>query len=327
MIGNSITDFSALTPDLVLQLVEQALGCRASNLCRPLTSYINRVYEVKLDDDSWVVAKFYRPGRWSRAALQDEQDFVTELAAAEVPVIAPRAGADGKVLQEFDGMYFAVFPKKGGRPCEEPSEAQWLELGRLLARVHQVGAERQPEDRIRIHPDHSTASHLADIMKAPFPSAGLRNQYRQVVDEVLEMIRPLFDGIDAGRIHGDCHHLNILARPDEPLHLIDFDDMAVGPAIQDIWMLLPGHVPQAQRELNLLLEGYESMRDFDRSTLRLIEPLRAMRFLHYTAWCAHQKADGGFARLSPDWGSNAFWKQEIADLERQRQEIIDAIEG
>ena len=122
----ALPDFSQLTPDVVLELVEKTLGRRASNLCRPLTSYINRVYEVKMDDDSWVVAKFYRPGRWSRDALQDEQDFVTELAAAEVSVVAPLASPSGSTLQEHHGMYFAVFPKKGGRPCDEPSEAQWL---------------------------------------------------------------------------------------------------------------------------------------------------------------------------------------------------------
>ena len=317
-------DFSQLTPDVVLQLVEDALGARASNLCRPLTSYINRVYEVQLEDNRWVVAKFYRPGRWSAAALQDEQDFLTELAAADVPVIAPLPGDGGRTLHLRDGLRFAVFPKKGGRPCDEPTEDQWRELGRLLARVHQVGAARRPRDRVRIHPRHSTAGHVEEILAHDFPHPGTQREFESLVDRLLERIDPLFDGLDELRIHGDCHPANILFRPGEPFHLIDFDDMAVGPPVQDLWMLLPGTVRNAARELDLLLEGYETFRDFDRATLRLVEPLRAMRFLHYTAWCARQKADGGFSRLAPDWGTNVFWRRELADLERQLREIDDA---
>jgi Ser/Thr protein kinase RdoA (MazF antagonist) len=222
-------------------------------------------------------------------------------------------------------MGFAVFPKKGGRPCDEPSEAQWLELGRLLARVHNVGAQHAPRDRIQIHPAKSTELHVEEIFKLEFPSSGLQDEFEDKVNEIIELVMPLFDGVENIRLHGDCHPANIIYRPGESIYLIDFDDMAVGPAVQDLWMLLPGHARHAQRELNLLLEGYETFRSLDRRTLRLIEPLRAMRFIHYTAWCAHQKADGGFARLAPDWGSPAFWKQEIHDLEKQRQEIVDAL--
>jgi Ser/Thr protein kinase RdoA (MazF antagonist) len=320
-----VSDFSHLTPDVVLQLVEQALGVRTSNLCRPLTSYINRVYEVQRDDGAWVVAKFYRPGRWSRIALQDEQDFLNDLAAAEIPVIAPLPGADGRTLQEHRGMCFAIYPKKGGRPCDEPTDDQWRELGRLLARVHQVGTRRRPKDRIRIHPLHSTAAHLRDILAHPFPHAGLRTQFEAAAAALVERIAPLFDDLDETRLHGDCHPANILYRPGEAFHLIDFDDMATGPAIQDFWMLLPGALRNCPREADLLLDGYETFEDFDHASLKLIEPLRAMRFLHYTAWCARQKADGGFARIAPDWGSATFWRQELADLERQRQEIEDAL--
>jgi Ser/Thr protein kinase RdoA (MazF antagonist) len=317
-------DFAQLTPDVVLQLVEQALGRRSSNLCRPLTSYINRVYDIQMEAGDWVVAKFYRPGRWSPVALQDEQDFLVELAAAEVPVIAPLTCADGRTLCDEAGLRFALFPKKGGRPCDEPSEDEWRELGRLLARVHQVGAARRPKDRIRIHPQYSLADHVDEILAHEFPHAGLRDQFEDVVDELVDVIEPLFEGLAETRLHGDCHPANIIHRPGESFYLIDFDDMAVGPPVQDLWMLLPGTVAQAARELNLLLEGYETFRDFDHSTLRLVEPLRAMRFLHYTAWCARQKADGGFARVAPDWGTAGFWRQEVADLERQLQEIKDA---
>ena len=321
----ALPDFSHLTPDTVLQLVEQALGRRCSNLCRPLTSYINRVYDMEMDDGSWIVVKFYRPGRWSRDALQDEQDFLFELNEQEIPVIAPMKCADGQFLQEHHGMYYAVFPKKGGRACDEPTDRQWLELGRLLARVHAVGATHPPRDRIEMGPQQSTAAQVRFILESDFVRPSLRSQYEEAVRSVLDLVTPLFEGVEKIRIHGDCHRNNIICRPGEPFTLIDFDDMAVGPAVQDLWMLLPGHLRQSLGELGLVLEGYETFRELDRGTLRLIEPLRAMRFIHFTAWCAKQKADGGFARIAPDWGSESFWKQEIHDLNQQRQEIVDSL--
>lgn len=323
----ALADFSTLTPDLVLQQVEAALDTRCSNLCRPLTSYINRVYDVQLDDGGWVVAKFYRPGRWSRAALQDEQDFLGELAAAELPVIAPLRGRGGATLHEHEGLFFSIFPKKGGRPVDEFNDDQWKEFGRLMGRVHLVGAEHAPRQRIVIHPRRSARENLAAILAIDFPFPSLRREFSDVANELLDRIEPLFEDAEKHRIHGDCHVANLLQRPGEPIYLIDFDDMAVGPSVQDLWMMLPGHRRDSQRQLDLLLDGYETFREFDYATLRLIEPLRAMRFLHFTAWCARQKADGGFARLSPDWGSGGFWKQEIHDLRRQLQEIEDHERG
>ena len=224
-------------------------------------------------------------------------------------------------------MHFAIFPKKGGRPCEEPTDEQWKELGRLLARVHQVGAEHPPRDRITLHPTHASETHLREILATEFRQASLKREFEREAREILDLIRPLFDDAEFVRIHGDCHPANIIHRPGEGFHLIDFDDMAWGPPVQDLWMLLPGHVRQVKREVDLLLDGYEMFREFEYGSLKLIEPLRAMRFLHFTAWCAHQKADGGFSRLAPDWGSDAFWKREITDLNRQKQEILDALDG
>jgi Ser/Thr protein kinase RdoA (MazF antagonist) len=323
----ALADFSELSPDRVLHWVEQALGRPASNLCRPLGSYINRVYDVQMDDGSWVVPKFYRPGRWSRDALQDEQDFLRELSEAEIPVVAPLVGVDGELLHEQHGLTFAIFPKKGGRALEEPTPEQWKELGRLLARLHTVGEQHAPHDRVRLHPEISSSQHLDFILEGEFPNPRVRDDYAEVADDILERIAPLFDDLATTRLHGDCHRANILGRPGEPFFLIDFDDMSVGPPVQDLWMMLPGLLKNSRVEMDLLLEGYETFRTFDYSTLRLIEPLRAMRIIHYTAWCARQKRDGGFARVAPDWGSTAFWRQETADLQRQRQEIEDALAG
>lgn len=319
-----LSDFSQLTPDVVLNLVESALGARSTNLCRPLSSYINRVYDVQLEDGTWVVIKFYRPNRWTRAALQDEQDFVAELAAAEIPVIAPLRGPDGTTLHEQNGMFYAVYPKKGGRTLEEPDPAQWLELGRLLARMHVVGSQRPARHRITLDPRVSTEEQLELILRSDFSTPGVRREYEQIAREIIGRISPLFDGLSRIRIHGDCHRANIIGRPGEPFFIIDFDDMAMGPPVQDLWMVLPDHVKNSRAELDRLLEGYETFREFDYSSLRLIESLRAMRMIHFTAWCARQRADGGFARIAPDWGATSFWRQETADLQRQLQEIEDA---
>lgn len=320
-------DFAELTPDAVINAVESALGVACSNICRPLGSYINRVYEVGLESGGFVIPKFYRPGRWSPEALQDELDFLSELHAAEIPVVPPLPGVDGALLHDLGGTRFAVFPKKGGRPLDEPSPADWVQLGRLIARLHAVGASHAPRDRIRLHPAYATEQHLAFILDSGTLPRDLVNEYADAAESLIDFIAPLFDDIPTLRLHGDCHRANILFRPGEGFHLLDFDDMAVGPAVQDLWLLLPDRLARARAEMNLLLEGYETFYEFQDETLRLIEPLRAMRYILYTAWCARQKADGGFARLQPGWGTAEFWRQELADLKIQRQEIEDALSG
>ena len=315
--SEALADFSHLTPDHVIERVEQALGVRCTNLCRQLNSYINRVYEVQAEDGSWVIIKFYRPGRWSRDALLDELEFLQELRAAEVPVVAPLVEDRTGLLEDAHGVFYTLFPKIGGRPLVEPSPERWVELGRLLARVHEIGARHAPRDRITLHPEHVTLQHLDTILAAEFPYDSLRTEYGDLVDDLIEVIAPLFDDTELIRIHGDCHAQNLLDRPDEPLRLIDFDDMALGPAVQDLWMLLPDRPDQSRIEMDLILQGYEVFRDLPPGEIKLVEPLRAMRYIHYTAWCARQMADGGFHRLSPDWGSASFWKREMDDLRKQ----------
>jgi len=318
--------FDTLTPDRVLDLVEGALGCRCNGICRPRASYINRVYEIGLDDGVFLIAKFYRPGRWSRAALQDELDFVAELAADELPVVPPLAGKDGALLHTVDGLPFALFPRCGGRPLEDLSAEDWQQLGRLLARLHNVGARHPPHDRITLAPQHSLAAHLRFLVESGLIPGGLRDEYRIEVDAIRTLITPLFEGVTSIRIHGDCHHGNILHRPGEAFHLIDFDDMALGPPAQDIWMLLPGHPRESLTELDALAEGYETFRPFDWGELRLVEALRAMRYVHYAAWCARQQADQGFVQTVPGWGTGNYWRQEIDMLSRQREEILQEID-
>ncbi|OGQ96939.1 MAG: aminoglycoside phosphotransferase [Deltaproteobacteria bacterium RIFOXYD12_FULL_57_12] len=318
------TAFHALTPDAVISLAETALGGRCTNLFRPLASYINRVYELQREDGSGLIAKFYRPGRWSGAALRDEHDFLRELAAQEIPVVAPLTLLDGTTLGCQAGMHFALFPKKGGRSFDEYNDDQWLELGRLLGRVHAVGGSRLARERITMAPDRSTREQVEYILKGVkggFMPADLVKEYRAIAESLVREISPLFAGVELIRIHGDCHFSNLIYRPEESFFLIDFDDMAVGPPVQDFWMLLPGRREESFAEIELFLEGYETFQRFDRRTLALIEPLRAMRYIHYTAWCAHQAAEDGVCRAVPDFGSREYWRRETGDLADQLQQI------
>ncbi|MBU0675463.1 MAG: serine/threonine protein kinase [Proteobacteria bacterium] len=315
------TVFSSLTPEVVINAVEKGLGIRCTNLCRPLNSYINRVYELQTDDGKGVIVKFYRPGRWTPAALKDEHDFLTELAELEIPVIAPYDFKDGRTLQRLGDISFAVFPKKGGRSFDEYNEDQWLELGRLLARVHSVGEGRRAKARLTLLPDRATRTHLDYILQGDFIPAGLTKKFKQLTDELLIEITPRFQGIEMIRIHGDCHFSNLIHRPGESFYLIDFDDMVMGPPIHDLWMLLPGYLSESFTEVENFLEGYETFRRFDRRTLKLIEPLRAMRYIHFMAWCAHQVVDDGITRVTTDFGSYEYWEREIRDLEEQLDRI------
>jgi Ser/Thr protein kinase RdoA (MazF antagonist) len=318
------TAFQDLTPDRVISLVETALGVRCTNLFRPLNSYINRVYELERESGGGLVAKFYRPGRWSRAALLDEHDFMRGLVESEVPVIAPLTLRDGGTLGHGDGMYFAVYPKKSGRTFDEYTDEQWLELGRLLGRVHAVGAAQHPKDRITMAPDRSTRSQVDYILGGAFVPAELTGRFKDLTDTLIGEIAPLFHGVEMIAIHGDCHISNLIYRPGESFYIIDFDDMAIGPPVQDFWMLLPGYRGESLAEIDIFLEGYELFRRFDRRTLRLIGPLRAMRFIHYMAWCAHQVAEDGHSRVAPDFGTRDYWLRELGDLATQLERIRSA---
>lgn len=317
----SICAFQELSPDKVIIETEKAMGVSLTNLCRPLNSYINRVYELECEDKTGMVAKFYRPGRWSIAALQDEHDFLLELIDAEIPVVAPLRHVSLQTLGLFGKISFAVFPKKGGRSYDEYTDDQWFELGRLLGRTHIVGARRRPKDRITMAPERSTREQVDYLLAGSFIPAGLVHEFRAITDTLIAEITPLFQQTEMIRIHGDCHFSNVIYRPGESFYIIDLDDMAVGPPIQDLWMLLPGYLEDSVAEAEMFIEGYETFRDFDRRSLGLIEPLRAMRYIHYTAWCAHQVAEDGLSRIAPDFGTHAYWQKEIQDLAEQLERI------
>ena len=318
------TAFHSLTPDRIITLVEKALGRRCSNLCRPLISYINRVYELEADDGGGLIAKFYRPGRWSQEGLQDEHDFLFELSGQEIPVIAPLILRDGSSIGSYKKINFAVFPKTGVRSFDEYNDDQWLELGRLLGRTHNVGAMHLPKDRLTMAPDRSTRQQVDYLLQGSFMPADMLGRFKDLTDSLINEISPLFDKAGMIRIHGDCHFSNLIYRPGESFYIIDFDDMVMGPPVQDFWMLLPGHREDSLAEIELFLEGYEMFRDFDTGSLRLIEPLRAMRYIHYTAWCAYQFAEDGETRVAEDFGSRHYWQTEMGDLADQLERILNS---
>ncbi len=322
-----VKTFTELTPDLILDAVEEATGRPFTPLAHSHPSYINRVYELQAADGERLIAKFYRPGRWSAAALREEHRFVLDCEAEDIPVIAPLPLENGDTLGDADGYAFALYPKRWGRVLEVTDEESWIRLGRVMARIHLAGQQQDAEHRVTIHPAHSTTHDVNVLLEGDLIDPMCHREFEAIARDTLDLITPLFDDCDLIRIHGDAHAANILDRPDEGIMVIDFDDMAMGPPVHDLWMLLPGNKSEARYELDLILEGYEQMREFQSWTLRLVEPLRMMRMLYFLAWAAMQSDDPGFRHNFPDWGTHNFWQREIGNLRIQLQNIRDELEG
>lgn len=310
--------FDNLTPDIMIDAVEQVLERPMSGLAAPLPSYINRVYELQAMDGERLIAKFYRPGRWTYEAILEEHKFVMDCAIDDIPVIAPLVLPDGETIGTTgEGNFFVLYPKRFGREIEINRDEEWRRLGRVVARMHLAGARDDAPSRVRLHPETSTVNDIQLLLDGDFMPAECRSDFIEVTAKIMQNICRLFDDIEYIRIHGDCHRANILERPGEGLMIIDFDDMMTGPPIQDLWLLLPGYAMDCRREIDLVIEGYCDMRDFDDWTVQLIEPLRVMRLIYFLAWCARQSSDLRFKHHFPDWGSRSFWHREIVDLHDQ----------
>ena len=313
--------FESLTPDLVISAVEEALGEPMSPLAASLPSYINRVYELQTAGGERLIGKFLRPGRWSLAAVRDEHAFVADCAAEDIPVVSPlplRKHVDSiSTIGNVDGVLFAIYPKRSGRELNLDDEESWLRLGSVAARMHLAGDMRKAEARVKLHPELSTRNDLNELLAGGVIPMESRREFEEIANEIIEKATPLFNGCETTRLHGDCHRANILERPGEGILVIDFDDMMVGPPIQDLWLLLPGHLTQCRSEMDLLIEGYERFRDFDESSTRMVEALRAMRMIYFLAWSHRQSMDYNFRNEHPDWGTDAFWRSEIQDLKNQ----------
>jgi Ser/Thr protein kinase RdoA (MazF antagonist) len=327
--NNSTIGFAGLTPDIVLSTVENATDTYLTGLITPFPSYINRVYELETDNGDRLVAKFYRPGRWTEAALKEEHIFMQDCEERDIPVVCPVQLSDKKTLGYSNGFYFSVFPKKSGRLFELNNDEDYLRAGAIIGRIHSSGISRKAEHRINLDPSLSTRTDIDELLTGNLISGNLKTDFKSITDEILELIIPLFEGVKKQRIHGDCHVGNILSRPgidgNDQLMIIDFDDMAMGPAIQDLWLLLPGSLSESRKELNLLIEGYEQFSSFDYSTSRLVEALRVMRIIYFLAWCGRQIDDFQFRNNFPDWGTDKFWENELLDLNKQLDEIKESI--
>lgn len=307
--------FYRLTPDEVADAVEVG-GRRCTGRFTPLNSYENRVYQLELDDGSLVVGKFYRPGRWTREAIAEEHAFLSELGAAGFPVAEPLALASDTTIGEVVGISYAIFPKVVGRAPQELDDAQVKELGRLLARLHEVGARRSPRARSALSPATYGRGELGHLLAEGHLPDEVRAVYAASVEALLGRIEPLFAGVPTHRIHADCHLGNLLWGRQGPT-FVDFDDMTVGPAVQDVWMLVPSADEEGNRQRRLLIKEYAEHRAFDPGWLRLVEPLRALRFIRYSTWIARRRNDPSFRRTFPEFGTVQYWQREVQDLREQ----------
>jgi Ser/Thr protein kinase RdoA (MazF antagonist) len=313
---SSAPPYAGLTPDRILDALD-SVGIRGDGRLLALNSFENRVYQVWREDAPPVVAKFYRPARWSDEAILEEHAFVAELAAAEVPAVAPLA-LEGRTLHAFEGFRFAVFPRHGGRAPELEQGGTLEQLGRYIARIHTVGASQPFRHRPALTIETFGDASRDDLLAHGCIPDELREPWQRIADLALDAVRRAFATVRVStlRLHGDCHGGNVLWTDAGP-HFVDFDDARTGPAVQDLWMLLSGERGAMERQLARALEGYEMFRDFDRRELALVEPLRTLRLLHYSAWIARRFDDPAFPAAFPWFGTNRYWQDRILELREQ----------
>ena len=314
MADDRVTDlFLSLGPEQVLDAVEAA-GLDCAPVCHPLNSFENRVYDTVLRDGSRVIAKFYRPGRWTEAQILEEHAFLAELVEDEVPVCAVRPFPDGSTLKRIEGIWYCLHDREPGRAPEDLDDEIVEQMGRLAARLHNVGGRRDAPVRTRLTPEGYVWQDIAWLSERDVLPPALRARWLAAAKGLADLADRRLEGVAMHRIHGDLHSGNLLLREGR-LRLLDFDDLMVGPAVQDLWLLLPGRDAHAARQREVFLEGYEQFRSFDRSTLALVEPLRGLRRIHYAAWLARRWHDPLFPATWPQFGTEDWWASETADLE------------
>ncbi len=315
--------YERLTPDLILDALA-ATGLSPDGHLLALNSYENRVFQVGIDDASPMVAKFYRPERWSDASIIEEHRFAAELAGREIPVVAPWQGADGRTLFRHAGFRFAVFPRRGGR-APEPGDLDQLEwTGRFIGRIHLAGSARRFEHRPSLTVAALGRSARDEVLASPLLPAHERDGYAQASAALLDAVEQTLAEVDPRplRLHGDCHHGNILWTDQGP-HFVDLDDCCNGPAVQDLWMLLAGDRTERTVQLSAMLDGYTVFNAFDRRELALIEPLRGLRMVHYSGWLARRWEDPAFPAAFPWAASPHYWSQHVQDLREQLEQLAE----
>jgi Ser/Thr protein kinase RdoA (MazF antagonist) len=325
--------YADLTPSLVLDALDE-IGFRGDGRILQLNSYENRVFQVMLEDGDAVVAKFYRRARWSDAQIVEEHTFALELAAAEVPVVAPcligQAAAEVHLLPEDGpatlalrpgpgGLHrYAVSPRCAGRTPELEDDAVLVRLGGFIGRLHAVGARRAFAHRRALDAPRDAREAVAQLADGGFVSENQQDGWAEACARAIDCIDAAFGAHSPKsiRLHGDCHRGNLLWR-DAGAHVVDLDDACMGPAVQDLWMLLSGEPEAMARQLLLLLRGYAPFMDFDKVELALIEPLRLLRMIRHNAWVAQRWSDPAFPAAFPDFGSSGYWGQQAMQLREQ----------
>jgi len=309
--------YAELTPDRMLDALA-SVGLRPDGRLLGLNSYENRVYQAWMEEGPPLVAKFYRPARWSDSQIAEEHSFALELAEREIPVVAPLV-IDGRTLHGFDGFSFAVYPRRGGRPpeLEDPRVLEWI--GRFLGRIHAVGAARAFRDR----PALSIQSHGTEprewLLASKLVPADVLEAWKAATALALDGVRLCYEragAVKAIRLHGDCHSGNVLWTDEGP-HFVDLDDGRSGPAVQDLWMLLSGDRAAMTGQLADVLAGYEQFHDFDPRELALVEALRTLRLLHNSAWIARRWDDPAFPAAFPWFGTQRYWQDRILEMREQ----------
>jgi len=314
--------YQSLTPDIVLDAVE-ATGIRADGCLLALNSYENRVYQIGVEEGETLVAKFYRPGRWSDEAIQEEHDFAAELEDRDIPAVPPLPDPEGHTLRRHAGFRFALFPRRGGRWPELEDPDTQFRLGRLLGRLHAVGAIRPFAHRPTLNVESVGDASREYLLGSGFLPRLYEGQYRDLTEELLAAVREGFEAageVAAIRLHGDCHPGNILWT-EQGGHFVDLDDARMGPAVQDLWMLLSGERHEMIAQLSELLEGYDEFYEFNPRELQLIEPLRTLRMIQYAAWLARRWDDPAFPAAFPWFNTEQYWEEHILSLREQAMRL------
>lgn len=326
--------FNCLTPDLITDSVEEAFGITLASLMFPYPSYINRVYGLQDDHGKEYVAKFYRPGRWSQEQILEEHQFLAELQKSECPVVLPIPDKEGATLQTLSleaygtnqteavelTYYFALFPKIPGRAFDPETEEAWIRLGSLAGRIHVTGRKSHSTSRPRLQAA-LYKRYIEGLLQEGLVPKDFISDFTAITEKALQLLTAKGASVPQIRIHGDFHRGNLIRTDDQRLAIIDFDDMAEGPAVQDLWMLLPGHRRDSKKELDLVIEGYTEFAEFNQQELELIETLRFFRMIHYLHWQSQQRFDRAFYQNFPGWGSHVFWIKCIEDLQDQLLEM------
>lgn len=299
----------------ILNEVEEAIQKPLSNVCLQRNSYINRVYEVEVaESKERLIAKFYRPRRWTVDMIRDEHALLFKLKAEELPVVPPLKW-EGETVFMLENIPFAIFPKMGGRAIDEFDEELWTQAGRLIGRLHMISSRTSISNRIKWIPSIATASHLETLKTSSLIPEKFREPFFSISNMFVEKATTLFASTSLFPIHGDVHLGNFIYRPDEGIYLVDFDDACIGPAVQDLWMLLPDIPEHCEKELDWFIEGYETFHEFPRASLSLVPALRAMRLIHFAAWCSVQYNDPNFTYYFPEWGDTKYWNETTRTIQ------------